>query len=289
MSNDSQSNIDFETEMQNGFIEEGLSLIARCEQCFLRLEQAPDDAENLKEIFRLAHNLKGASRAVGFGDFSHFSHELENLLIRLKDKKLQVTDSIVSLLLRCNDFLRDSLEKLRSNPTASIGGSELIQEIESHLSGNNQTADPLSASHEPGGHAEGSARSSSDPDPVDEALFNPLSLNRPLKPTPTPDPIPAPPENSPLPSPPSLAIGEESIRVSLGRLEKLVNLVGEMVILQTVLREQSSIHSSALLRNTVHQLGKVTQSVQDLSMSLRMVPVRQTFQRMQRIVRDVSK
>jgi two-component system chemotaxis sensor kinase CheA len=66
-------------------------------------------------------------------------------------------------------------------------------------------------------------------------------------------------------------------------------LVGEMVILQSVLRENSiQIHSS-LIRNTIHQLGKVTQSVQDLSMSLRMIPLKQTFQKMQRIVRDVSR
>jgi two-component system chemotaxis sensor kinase CheA len=82
---------------------------------------------------------------------------------------------------------------------------------------------------------------------------------------------------------------EESIRVSLDRLEHLVNLVGEMVILQSVLRENSIQIQSSLVRNTIHQLGKVTQSVQDLSMSLRMVPLRQTFQKMQRIVRDVSR
>lgn len=77
--------------------------------------------------------------------------------------------------------------------------------------------------------------------------------------------------------------------MSLDRLEHLVNLVGEMVILQSVLRENSIQIASPLVRNTIHQLGKVTQSVQDLSMSLRMVPLRQTFQKMQRIVRDVSR
>lgn len=80
---------------------------------------------------------------------------------------------------------------------------------------------------------------------------------------------------------------DESIRVSLARLEKLLNFVGEMVILQSVLREQTG-GQSLLLRRTVHQLGKVTKEVQDISMSLRMVPLKQTFQKMQRIVRDTS-
>jgi len=82
--------------------------------------------------------------------------------------------------------------------------------------------------------------------------------------------------------------GDESIRVSLRRLEKLLNFVGEMVILQTVLREQAQLNGSLLLRRTVHQLGKVTKEVQDISMSLRMVPLKQNFQKMQRIVRDTA-
>jgi two-component system chemotaxis sensor kinase CheA len=61
-----------------------------------------------------------------------------------------------------------------------------------------------------------------------------------------------------------------------------------MVILQSVLREQSSTLDSMNLRKTVHQLGKVSKEVQDLSMSLRMLPVKTTFQKMQRIVRDTS-
>jgi two-component system chemotaxis sensor kinase CheA len=84
-------------------------------------------------------------------------------------------------------------------------------------------------------------------------------------------------------------VADESIRVSIARLEKLLNFVGEMVILQSVLREHaSSITAHPTMRRTVHQLGKVTKEVQDISMSLRMVPVKSTFQKMQRIVRDTA-
>jgi len=81
---------------------------------------------------------------------------------------------------------------------------------------------------------------------------------------------------------------EESLRVSLSRLEKLINFVGEMVILQSVLAEQVSGSSSLQLRRTVHQLSKVTKDVQELSMGLRMVPIKPLFQKLQRIIRDVS-
>ncbi|MCB0368671.1 MAG: chemotaxis protein CheA, partial [Bdellovibrionales bacterium] len=81
---------------------------------------------------------------------------------------------------------------------------------------------------------------------------------------------------------------DESIRVSLSRLEKLQNYVGEMVILQSVLREQLNDSTSLVIKKTAHQLGKVVKEIQDISMNIRMVPVKPTFQKMQRIVRDTA-
>lgn len=84
------------------------------------------------------------------------------------------------------------------------------------------------------------------------------------------------------------SVGDESIRVSLSRIEDLVNFVGEMVILQAVLKEQAQTTDPQVLTKTIHQLGKVTKEVLSISMSLRMVQLKQTFQKMRRIVRDSS-
>ncbi len=80
----------------------------------------------------------------------------------------------------------------------------------------------------------------------------------------------------------------EAVRVSLERLDQLVNFVGEMVILQSVIHEQSLQSNLPALKSAIHQLGKVTKEVQGLSMGLRMIPMRTTFQKMRRIVRDTS-
>jgi two-component system chemotaxis sensor kinase CheA len=82
---------------------------------------------------------------------------------------------------------------------------------------------------------------------------------------------------------------DESLRVSLNRVDGLVNDVGELVILQTVLRQNKHLVSSVLLQKTIDQLGKITRRIQESSMSLRMVPLQPTFQKMQRVVRDTSK
>ena len=68
-----------------------------------------------------------------------------------------------------------------------------------------------------------------------------------------------------------------------------MNNVGELVILQTVLNQQKTQIQSNLVQKTISQLGKITKDIQDISMSLRMIPLKTTFQKLQRIVRDTSK
>ena len=59
---------DFEKEVKLDFLTEALQLLDDSEQAFLALEGDKNNAELMNQIFRLAHNLKGTSRAVGFGD-----------------------------------------------------------------------------------------------------------------------------------------------------------------------------------------------------------------------------
>ena len=66
----------------------------------------------------------------------------------------------------------------------------------------------------------------------------------------------------------------------------MVNSVGEMVILQSVLREEARKEQEPKLLKTVGEVGKIIKEVQDVSMGLRMVPIKQVFKKMQRIIRD---
>lgn len=81
---------------------------------------------------------------------------------------------------------------------------------------------------------------------------------------------------------------DESIRVSLGKIDRLMNYVGELVILQTVMSEQRHQLASPLQYTTVTQMQKLIREIQEISMSLRMVPLKPAFQKLQRIVRDTS-
>lgn len=261
---------DFEKELKIGFLDEAETAISETEQCFLSLENGSDQTENLNKIFRLAHNLKGSSKAVGFAQFGEFTHEFESFILRVKNNQLPSTKSVVSLLLEGNDFLSIMVQQLKANLEQVFEFSELLEKFKSPTVEESVEASveklpdvilpaPLSEKIE-----------ITEPEPeVDVSFSEPRSEKK------------APPKivsSSP----------DESIRVSLVKLEKLVNFVGEMVILQSVMKEKSQELNSTSLLKTVHELEKVGKEIQEISMGLRLVPIKPVFQKMSRIVRDTA-
>ncbi len=321
---------DFEIELKKGFLDEASQGIEEVEQCFLSLESSPNDTSIIDKIFRLAHNLKGSSKAVGFNQLGEFTHVFENLLLKIKKNEIVVSGAIVSLLLRSNDHIKYFIDQLRSDLTANIDSTALLAELESTIRGETPTiaAAPITpVALEAASVAEAAAPAEIEDSTPSESIVekvnvvsatSDLSYNESLGVPPSMMVPPAtmfeetedaaakvqePPQSSNTPAPQIAGVtsaetkktktevaapSDESIRVSLSKLEKLINYVGEMVILQTVLREQASFSQSPLLRKSVHQMGRVSKEIQDLSMGLRMLPIKPIFQKMQRIVRDTS-
>lgn len=85
---------------------------------------------------------------------------------------------------------------------------------------------------------------------------------------------------------------DENIPVSLAQIEKLLNRVGELTVLQSVITQQciqKDIFVPPLMRDTISAMSKVLKETHGLSMGLRKLPIRQTFQKMQKIARDSSR
>lgn len=83
----------------------------------------------------------------------------------------------------------------------------------------------------------------------------------------------------------------EAVKVDAERLDKLVDLIGELVIAESMVSQSSELsrNISQQLSRQISQLDKITRELQEMGMSLRMVPVRGTFQKMSRLVRDLAK
>ena len=270
---------EMEKEMKLCFIEEGKQLLEEAEQCFLDLEGDRESIPTLEKLFRIAHNIKGTSRAVGFAQVAEFTHEFENLLLQLKEGRRHVTQPCIDIMLACNDAVKVMIEGLAQNLDAQFDNSELIERLKVYMAtpDNAEESAPVEPAA-PSAEQFGEPALSLVPPPADIQELAPL----------TP---PAPPKAAApaAPSAGSAAAHDESIRVSLQRLEKLSDYIGELVILQTVLDQHSSELASPLLVRTVSQLGKLSKEIQDISLSLRMIPLKQTFAKLQRIVRDTGR
>ena len=136
---------DFERELKQGFLEEATQLLTEAEQCFLALESNPNDADVLIKIFRIAHNLKGSAKAVGFNELGEFTHEFESFLIALKAGDIALTRPAFELLLRCNDHVTLMVNGLKANLEATFDSRDLIDELKTALA-NKGVFDPAAAS-----------------------------------------------------------------------------------------------------------------------------------------------
>lgn len=238
----------FEKELKISFLQEATQILTDAEQCYLGLEKKFDD-HLIEEIFRLSHNIKGSAAAVGFIQLSEFMHEVETFLLKIKNRQIKIKSTTVTLLLNGNDHLKKWINILFRNFDAQVDSTDIIQSMQTH---GTENYDEFNADH----------------------LLSMMNFTTELT---------SPVESESIPQ-----VIDETIRVAIPRLEKLMNYVGELVILQTVLNQHKDEIKSVLLQKTVSQLNKITKDIQDISMGLRMLPLKQTFQKMQRIVRDTS-
>jgi len=285
---------EFEIELKNDFLQEAFELLENTEQSFLTLEKSPNDQVLIDTIFRFAHNLKGTSRAVGFGDIAELTHVTENLLLVIKNGKISINESIVSVLLEFNDKVRDMIFGLRENLDARFENHDLISKIEFISSGGEV------AQEAPIAEAENTFEGLSDSEIMEQfensfappadafeeeveekvVAISPVSF----KPVVSPEIVAAP--VAPIVSKKEHKKDEETIRVSVNRLDKMNDLVGELVILKSIV-EASLVKSGD--HKTARSLSKLCKDIQDMTMSMRMVPVGPTFQKLSRVVRDTSK
>ncbi len=304
---------DFELELKNDFLNESTDLLEAAESAFLKLEEERNNPTLLNEIFRLAHNLKGTSRAVGFDQLAELTHVAENLILKLKEGSIEVRDDVVSVLLEFKDKVNEMVEGLKGDINASFDIKSLQDKLEG-ISGN-KAADSESASNEVADNKEEKLK-------VEKSVENiamdfdeevpPQSDNRfdevvveeenkeENKEEKAEEKVEAPKiveASSPIPATPIRPASnnvnnseDESIRVKLSRIDKINNVIGELVILQTVISQRRyEFIQDDLSNKSIGMMGKLFKEVQEIAMSLRMLPLKGVFQKMNRIVRDTSK
>ena len=138
-------------ELTGVYIQECREQLADMEAGLLRLEQAPDDRDNLNGIFRAAHTIKGGAGVIECRFIEHFTHGVENLLDALRNGDFAVTGGMATLLLECCDQMVDLIDVLAAQSTApdadvQARGDALTQRLGEILAANQGNAGPSASS-----------------------------------------------------------------------------------------------------------------------------------------------
>lgn len=282
----------FIKELQHGFLDEAEELLDMTESAFLSLDQGDYSQERVDEIFRLAHNLKGSAAAVGFEQLSAFAHKMEDVLNVIKNGELVPDQKVCTVLLKALDILKDYVSGLRGDENYLVDSGEVEKELILVASGSGGSAPSEPAEEMKVGEILVEQNIVTEQQ-VEEALaeqnktVGEILADKGAAPK---EKIEKAIEKHEQSSPTRKQKKEEYIRVALSKLDNVINITGELMTQALILGNltEGMAEQSQELRSTMRYVGKLINDIQGISLSLRMIPVRQLFQKMQRIVRDIS-
>lgn len=294
-----------DTDLLAGFIEEAFEHLESIEVNVLELEQSPDDQDIINNIFRPFHTIKGVSGFLNLKTINRLAHATENLLDDVRNGKRAMDSAVIDIVLTVGDALKSMVENIKDvlqNGPANYKDTDIsgfLVNITQLQEGGNG-APPIEAVSAP---VPDVLPEISEPEESEEA--EPLASEEaeaeaPSMPTvaraaqgavsPRAPQQPASPAARPAADSGQKKIGA-SIKVDVEKLDALVNAVGELVIMQSLVRQNKLVSriADAKLTKDFSQLTRITSELQRTAMSMRMVPIKQTFDKMIRLVRDLSK
>ena len=275
------------------FIVEGLEYINEIEVNILNLEQDPENKDYVNTIFRPFHSIKGVASFLNLEQIRDLAHNLESLLDKVRNNELSVTPPVIDVILDGADALKAMIGQVKDHMEGKAGTTfEIdIPTLEKRIKGVQEGKYEQTEPKKIGAIL------------VEEGLISENTLEEALeaaKTTPdrkigevliaegkaTPKQV-----SQALRKQTSQVVDTTSIRVDTRKLDDLIDMVGELVINQSMIRQSPIVQSNTDRKffRDISQLASITSELQKTSTSLRMIPIKQTFQRMSRLVRDLSK
>jgi len=269
-------NIADDVDLLREFVNESREHLDNIEQGALVLEQQPTDADMLATVFRAFHTFKGGAGFLNLMPINRLAHVLESLLDLARQGKMTINPPVIELILRGRDVLKQFVDEISgqldgSRPVKPIDISTVVLKaaVQEAIDHKGEVAAPVAVT----------------PASAPSAASSPA----------TPPVVAAP---SVVPAPVVEAAANETkasgvsavVKVDTGKLDGLLDLVGEMVIAQSLVSQDLSTvgNLNPQFARNMAQLGRITKDLQRVSTSLRMMPIRGVFQKMARVSRDLS-
>jgi len=279
------------------FVTECREYIVGAEAALLDLENDPEDVEAINTVFRAFHTIKGTSAFLGITLLSEMAHKAENLLSRMRDNEIRCTGGYAELALMSVDAIKSLVEGVHEYLNGGAlekpdGYDELIRILEDPEKAgvNGEAAEGDALGLRVGDLLVGAERTdretvekvAQEPGPIGQALVaaNAVGAKDVAQALRTQKQIRRRVDDG----------GDSSVRVRTDRLDRLIDMVGELVIAHSMVAQDGDAMRGQrpdLARKITHS-GKIVRELQDLSMSMRMVPLKGVFGKMARLVRDLA-
>jgi two-component system, chemotaxis family, sensor kinase CheA len=236
-------------ELVSFFIDEATDLLNDWERICLELEKA-QSKDHFDALFRIAHNIKGSSRAVGLVEVGDLIHKVEDVIVAVRDQKTAFTSSVLSFLLKAHSFLTSWFTSLLADPNCSLAVEQFDMNI----------------------FVDDSAR----PDSPTEQIIS--------------ETAPEAPENKTQSNKGTLKdeMLRVSARKIDNLLNLIGELSIQQSILENSMlngpREQESLIFSSL-----NLSRKITKEIYDTAFGLRMTPIGGIYQRLERAIKDLAR
>ena len=287
--------MELDAELLADFVVEANEHLGGVESQFLAIEEAGEnvDVNLVNEVFRAIHSIKGAAGFLGLTKVNELSHSLENVLNMMRNLELKPNSEIVNVMLRAADQLQSLIHDVHGSNSADV--SELVAALEAIASGKKSaTTAPTPALNDVAAVIE----------KIEETISAPEATLA-LEAAPAPEAVPVAVPAAAVSCPPKDAVAEHkageqktgaaapataeaNIRVSVGLLDKLMNLAGELVLSRNQLLQSLGSTENTALEAIAARLDQVTSEVQESIMQTRMQQIGTVFSRFTRIVRDLG-
>ena len=264
---------DDELELLREFITESSGHLESAEQQMLILEEDPTNTEALSCLFRAFHTIKGVAGFLDLQQIQALAHVTESLMDKARNGQLQLTGTAGDLVMRSIDIGKalvgclDVAASTRSPLAVLSQVDPLVEKIDGFLAGKQVEASEALSSHD-APEAINIVKAATKVEVNSEVAAADQSAGNEAKPQ-----------------------GDGTVKVATDRLDRLIDMVGELVIANSMVAQDLGPSSKENVRLSRHlgHLGKIVRELQDLSMSLRMVQVQQVFTKMKRLARDTSR
>jgi two-component system chemotaxis sensor kinase CheA len=272
-------------EVIREFLLETHENLAQLDLDLVTLEKEPTERETLARVFRTLHTVKGTAGFLGLMKLQSVAHAAENLLSRLRAGELVFNADIASGLLAVVDAIRrmlDALEKTQSEGDGDYGS--LIQLLDRLRTGG-AGASPTVAATPP--------KPPTPPPPPTPAPAPPPKRDTDRIASPPTTTIAAPSVSQELPAAPTAeargpTVADTAVRVDVGLLDKLMTLVGELVLARNQIIQFSSSQENSSFLGTVQRLNRLTTELQTSVLKTRMQPIGNLWSKFPRVVRDLA-